>query len=382
MNKYVLLCVGSGLFGGWASLWMWSQPTPIINPAQAQEQSLSPYRGAASVVSEFSAEEQTNIRVYEKVNRSVVNIITRTTGRADLFFAAVEPPAEGSGSGSVMDYEGHILTNHHVIEGADEIRATLFDGQSYAARLVGADPANDMAVLKIDAPKNSLYPVTYGDSTRLKVGQKIFAIGNPFGLERTLTVGIISSLNRSLPSRSGRVMKSIIQIDAALNRGNSGGPLLDSRGRLIGMNTAIASSTGENTGVGFAIPVNTIARVAPQLIKNGRVLRPDMGVTRVYPTEQGLLIATLAEDGPAERAGLRGFRLIRQQRRRGPYIQEETWIDRSHADRIVAVEGQRVRTVDDLLTVIETKQPGQTVTVTVIRDDKRMNAQVVLGVEE
>jgi S1-C subfamily serine protease len=236
-----------------------------------------------------------------------------------------------------------------------------------------------MAVLSIHASPDVLHPVELGDSSYLKVGQKIFAIGNPFGLERTMTVGIISSLNRSLPAPSGRIMKSIIQIDAALNRGNSGGPLLDSRGRVIGINTAIASRTGENTGVGFAIPVNNVRRVVPQLIENGRVIRPDIGITQVYETEHGLVIAMLGNGGPAERAGLRGFRVIRQQRRRGPFIYEERRVDRTHADMIVAVDGKPVKTADDLLTEIETKRPGDEVVLTVVREGRQVNVGVVLG---
>ena len=188
----------------------------------------------------------------------------------------------------MIDRDGHVLTNFHVVEGAREIRVTLFDGQTYDAKLVGGDPDTDVAVLKIDAPAESLFPVAFGSSTNLLVGQRVFAIGNPFGLERTLTTGIISSLNRSLPGRHGRrSLRSIIQIDAAINPGNSGGPLLDSHGRMIGMNTAIASKTGESAGVGFAIPINTIARVVPQLIQNGRVRRPDSGIARVYQTDRG-----------------------------------------------------------------------------------------------
>jgi S1-C subfamily serine protease len=266
-----------------------------------------------------------------------------------------------------------------VIEGAREIRVTLFNGETFQASLMGADPVYDIAVLKIDAPADTLYPVQFGNSNNLRVGQKVFAIGNPFGLERTMTVGIISSLNRSLPSRKARMMKSIIQIDAALNQGNSGGPLLDSRARLIGMNTAIASRTGENTGVGFAIPVNNIQRVVPQLIENGRVIRPDIGITRVYQTENGLVIATLATGGPAERAGLRGFRLVRQQQRRGPFVYEETQIDRSHADLIVAIDSVPIRSADDLLSVIESKRPGEQVVLTVIREGRETQVPVILG---
>ena len=177
-------------------------------------------------------------------------------------------------------------------------------------------------------------------------------------------------------------MKSIIQIDAALNRGNSGGPLLDSRARLIGMNTAIASRSGENTGVGFAIPANTISRVVPQLIRNGRVIRADLGITRILQTDQGLVIATLAPGGPAERAGLRGFRIIKNQRRFGPFLSEDVQVDRNYADVIVALDGEPVKSADDLLSAIESRQPGEEIVVTVLREGRRINVGVVLGQEE
>jgi S1-C subfamily serine protease len=221
-----------------------------------------------------------------------------------------------------------------------------------------------------------------GDSSRLRVGQHAYALGNPFGLERTLTIGIISSLNRSLPSKTGRVMRSIIQVDTALNRGNSGGPLLDSRGRLIGMNMAIASSTGENTGVGFAVPVNTIMRVVPQLVQTGRVVRPDLGITRVYQAEGRLVVATLSSGGPAERAGLRGFQLVKKQVRRGPFVVEEKSLDRSAADVILAVDGQPVKTADDLLSIVDAKRPGETVALTVWRENREQSVQVKLAAEK
>lgn len=374
MKRTLLLCVISALTGAWISTWLATMP--VEQELTAQE--ARPGMLLLPPDDELTPDERVNVNVYENANRSVVNITTKAA-RLDTFFFSVESSAEGAGSGSVLDRQGHILTNSHVIEGAQEIRVTLFNGETYQASLMGADPVYDIAVLKVDAPADTLYPVQFGNSNNLRVGQKVFAIGNPFGLERTMTVGIISSLNRSLPSRKARMMKSIIQIDAALNQGNSGGPLLDSRARLIGMNTAIASRTGENTGVGFAIPVNNIQRVVTQLIENGRVIRPDIGITRVYQTENGLVIATLATGGPAERAGLRGFRLVRQQQRRGPFVYEETQIDRSYADLIVAIDGVPIRSADDLLSVIESKRPGEQVVLTVIREGRETQVPVILG---
>ncbi len=328
----------------------------------------------------FTPEERVNIAVYDRNDRSVVNITTRAV-RADVFMM-FDVPTEGAGSGSVLDQEGRILTNYHVIEGAQKISVTLFNGASFEAGLVGQDPDNDIAVLQITAPPDALVPVSLGDSNNLRVGQRVFAIGNPFGLERTLTVGTLSSLNRTLPSRTGRAMKSILQIDAALNRGSSGGPLLDSRANLIGMNTAIASPTGGSTGVGFAIPVNTIRRVVPQLIANGRVIRPETGITRVQETDRGLIIVSLQNGGPAERAGLRGFRVIKQKERRGPFVYEESRIDRNYADLIVAVDGKRVTSADEFLGMIEAKHSGDIVQLLILREGREIVVPLTLGQSE
>ena len=351
-----------------------AQEAVDVSPIGFLERS-SDASGNVDRLSGLTAEERVNIGVYDQVNRGVVNITTVTL-RPDVFFSI--DAAEGAGSGSVLDKNGHILTNNHVISGANEVNVTLHDGNSYEAQLIGRDVVNDIAVLRIAAPAESLYPIPLGDSSQILVGQKIYAMGNPFGLERTLTVGIISSLNRTLPSSTGRMLKSIIQIDAALNRGNSGGPLIDSRAQLIGMNTAIASSTGQNSGIGFAIPVNAVRRVVPQLIEHGRVIRPDIGITRVYESEQGLVIATLSKDGPGERAGLRGFRVVRRQRRRGPFVTTETRIDRNYADVITEIDGESVLTADDLLDIVEKKNPGDRVRVTVIRDGRLAVAEVIL----
>ena len=328
----------------------------------------------------LSGEEQTNIAVYEGVNRSVVNINTKATVARGLFL--LEVPSDGAGSGIVLDRQGHLLTNFHVVEGAQEIEVVLFDGSSHSAALVGVDPPTDVAVLRVEAPADLLFPAAFGSSADLRVGQRVFAIGNPFGLERTLTTGIISSLNRSLPTRSGRTIKSIIQTDAAINPGNSGGPLLDSQGLLIGMNTAIASRTGQSSGVGFAIPVGTLARIVPQLIQRGRAIRPEAGISRVYQTDGGLLVAALVPDGPAERAGLRGFRIVRERRRQGPFVAEFERVDRSGADLITAVDGEAVKTADDFLSLIESKNPGDRVLISVAREGHRLDIPVTLGAEK
>jgi len=344
------------------------QPMPLFAPPRQP--------GQIAAVDELTAEERVNVAVYEAVNRSVVNINTKSVhADAFLFF---DITAEGSGSGSVLDTMGDILTNLHVVAGAQKIDVTFYNGKSYEATIIGTDPLTDIAVIRTNAPAELLEPVTLGSSNRLKVGQRVFAIGNPFGLERTLTTGIISSVSRSLPVRNHRLLKSVIQIDAAINPGNSGGPLLDTRGRLIGMNMAIASRTGQNSGVGFAIPVDTMARVVPQLIQQGHVIRPDAGISAVYQSELGLRLAQLAPKGPAEAAGLRGPRIKR--RRRGPFVYES--IDRAAADIIVAVDGQRVTTADEMLTLIEKHRAGENVLFTVLRDGREIQIPVRLGQSE
>ncbi|MBX7166548.1 MAG: trypsin-like peptidase domain-containing protein [Pirellulales bacterium] len=324
----------------------------------------------------LTSEERIFVRVYEMANRSVVNINTRVT-KTDAFLL-FDIPAEGAGSGIVIDKQGHVLTNFHVVDEAETIQVTLFDGHEYEAKRVGGDAASDIAVLKIEAPPESLFPVVFADASNLRVGQRVFAIGNPFGLERTFTTGVISSLNRTLPTRSGRTLKSIIQLDAAINPGNSGGPLLNTQGRLIGMNTAIASKTGQNTGVGFAIPTTIIERIVPQLIARGRVIRPDVGIARVFETEKGLLIAALTPGGPAERAGLRGPKVERKQR--GPFVYER--IDRGAADLIVQVDETPVTSADEFLTAVERHEPGEEVLLLFMRDGQRMQVRIRLASSE
>jgi S1-C subfamily serine protease len=402
----VFACVASAIAGGLIAAWLVQGPPEprlrgqdswfgrdAIDPPTTRragmgvidDTHLDPRRvgGAAASTAGgagFTADEWVNISVYERVNKSVVHITTKSWS-ADTFFA-LSAPSEGSGSGSVLDRNGHILTNYHVVEGAGEIRVTLFNGETYDAGLVGRDPPNDVAVLRIAAAPDVLYPIELGDSSGLRVGQKVMAIGNPFGLDRTLTAGILSSLNRKLPSGTGRDMKSIIQIDAALNQGNSGGPLLNSRGLVIGVNTAIASRVGENSGVGFAIPINTVKRVIPQLIEHGRVIRPVIGIESVYETERGLVIIKLVPGKPAEQAGLRGFRFRRVRETRGPFIYDRTYVDREYADVIIAVDGKKITSGDELLDHIEGKKPNDTVTVRVLREGREVDVPVVLGASD
>jgi S1-C subfamily serine protease len=301
----------------------------------------------------------------------VVNITTESEGFG--FFG--DETSTGTGSGFVIDKQGHVLTNFHVIQGAASVRATLFDGSAAPARLVGQDASNDVAVLQIKVPAEKLIPVSFGDSSRVLVGQKIMALGNPFGLERTLTTGIVSSLDRSLKAKNGRMIKGIIQTDAAINPGNSGGPLLNSRGQVIGMNTAIISQVGQSAGISFAVPINSITRILQPLIQNGRVIRADLGITRVYATGEGLLVMALNEGGPAEQAGIQPAQI--KEERLGMFLRR--YVDTDAADLIVAIEHRRVKTVDELLTEVEKHQPGQVVRVTVIRGGQPEDIPVKLG---
>jgi S1-C subfamily serine protease len=317
--------------------------------------------------------EKNNIEIYERANRAVVNITTRKVLIDEFFFLAV--PQEGSGSGFVFDKQGHIITNYHVVENAEDLVVTLYNGQQYSASLVGVDPNNDLAVVQIKIPPAKLFPLSLGVSQNLKVGQKVLAIGNPFGLDRTLTTGIISSLGRSLRTESGRLIKGIIQTDAAINPGNSGGPLLNSSGLVIGVNTAIVSKVGQSSGIGFAIPINTVKRIVRELIAYGYVTRSNIGILQVYETGNGLLVAQLEPGGPAEKAGIHGSRIII--RRAGAV--EYRAIDRSAADLITAVDEKDIKSFDDLLDYIESKKAGSTVNIKIIRGNKRMAIPVLLG---
>lgn len=255
-----------------------------------------------------------------------------------------------------------------MIDGAKEITVRLFNGVPYPATLIGQDADTDIAVLKIDAPPEQLEPIPFGDSRTLRVGQRIYAIGNPFGLERTMSAGMISCANRQLPSRERRIMRSFLQVDAALNQGNSGGPLLNTRGELVGMNSAIMSSSGDSAGVGFAIPSSTIQRILGQLSKHGKVAHATIGISRVYENERGLLIVSMTRGGPAETAGLKGFRLV-----------SKLMIDPSSADLIQTIDGVEVRTADTLIAAIDDRKPGDTVVLGILRGGQSIQVPVKLG---
>ena len=377
MMRFVVGCFCAAMLGSCFTLWLVNSQSPAATVANA-EPGTPPARKPIDVERYFNQdgltpEEAINVAVYERTHKSVVNITTKTS-RVDALFL-IEHQSEGMGSGSVLDRSGHILTNYHVIGKAQNITVTLYNGDTFEARVVGFDPPNDIAIIKIEAPDDVLHPTILGDSSQLKVGMRVLAIGNPFELERTLTTGIVSSLNRSLAVQDDWTIKSIIQIDAAINPGNSGGPLLDLHGRLIGINTAIASVSGQSSGVGFAIPVNLVSRVVPDLIAHGKVFRPEVGIQRVFETEQGLLVEKLTPNGPADQAGVRAPTIVRK--RRGPFVTER--VDRSAADLIVEVDHKLVKTVSDFREAIEAKKPGDLVTLTLIRADRTMEVRVRLG---
>jgi S1-C subfamily serine protease len=340
-------------------------------PAPYQLPAVAPPALPAEVLKQVDADELDNIHVYAAVNKSVVNITTAKD--AGGFFG--DETSTGTGSGFVIDKKGHILTNYHVVEGAESVQVTLFDGATHEARVVGEDATNDVAVVKVDVAADRLVPVAFGDSSKALVGQKVLALGNPFGLERTLTTGIVSALDRSIRAKNGRMIRGIIQTDAAVNPGNSGGPLLNSRGEVIGMNTAILSQVGQSAGISFAVPINSIVRILKPLVEYGRVIRAELGVTRVFTTSEGLLVLSVAEGGAAEAAGIQPIRtrVVRYGSARVPRL------DPDSADVIVAVDGKRVHNVDELLTEVESHAPGEVVTVTVFREGRAKDIPVRLG---
>ncbi len=318
----------------------------------------------------LSPEERRDIEVFRRARPSVV-YITSIALRRDLFTLDVEQIPQGTGSGFVWDRQGHIVTNFHVIQEGQAFAVTLADQSEWDARVVGVAPEKDLAVLRIKAPSDRLVPLPRGASRSLLVGQRVLAVGNPFGLDHTLTVGVVSALGRELRSPSGRRIRDVIQTDAAINPGNSGGPLLDSSGRLIGVNTAIFSPSGAFAGIGFAVPVDTVTRLVPQLIAHGRAIHAGIGVTLVpdaYREQlgiEGVAIAEVAPGGPAARAGLQGVRITRTRRL-------------VLGDRIVAVDGKPVRSADDLLDAFEAAGVGRTVTLTVVRGTARREVKVPL----
>ncbi len=307
-------------------------------------------------------EEQANVNVFRQSSPSVVNISTArsvSVQRGDVKLNVGRLPA-GTGSGFVWDDEGHIVTNYHVVEGSDFVRVKLTDGTEWEAEKLGEAPEFDIAVLKIDAPQSRLRPLAVGRSDNLEVGQKVYAIGNPFGLDQTLTTGIVSGLGREIDARSGDVIRGVIQTDAAINPGNSGGPLLDSQGRLIGVNTAILSRSGSSAGIGFAVPVNTVRATVPRLIGGQMVDRGYIGIALApmqisrQASDEGVLILGVAEDSPADDASLRSTR----ENESGEIV----W-----GDVVVSLDGQRITDSEGLLVRLQEYHAGDEVVVGIKR---------------
>ncbi|MDR2337263.1 MAG: trypsin-like peptidase domain-containing protein [Deltaproteobacteria bacterium] len=302
-----------------------------------------------------TSSEQMIISAYKKARNTVVNV-NAVAGNVFNFNSAW---TQGIGSGVIVDaLEGYVITNYHVISGGQQIAVTLSNGKAYKVKLIGADADSDLALLKLLEVPEGLVAVEFGNSSQLEVGQQVLAIGNPFGLERTLTTGIISSLGRSIRAENGGLIDDLVQTDAAINPGNSGGPLLDTAGRIIGLNTAIVSRSGENSGVGFSIPINKIKTAIPQLIAYGRILRPKLGVV-LANTDFGVVIVEVSKNSPASRAGLNGVTQYRHGR--GAYL------DVTEADFVVAVNQQKVITKNDVLDALSKLKAGQNLELTIRR---------------
>jgi S1-C subfamily serine protease len=326
----------------------------------------------------FDQTETENISIYKQASPAVANIVTRTV-EYDFFFNPV--PVEGAGSGFLIDTAGHILTNFHVVQGAQTIEVTLGDQSRFKAKLIGADSRNDIALIKIDPKDRKLTPLQLGDSRNLLVGQRVLAIGNPFGFQSTLTTGIVSSLGRTVQTSESTFIDEAIQTDAAINRGNSGGPLLNTRGEVIGINSAIYAPTGTTAGIGFAIPINTARRVADDLITQGRVRRATLGVEgrALWPgladalhmsVEKGILVERVTPGGPAAQAGIRGGTKSVL-----AGLQEL----RIGGDVLVAVDGKPITSQMDLNLMLNRARPGDTITLTVFREGKKLDVPVKLG---
>lgn len=348
---------------------------------QAPSQPVADVFGSANTdvppLPDASADEQNTVEIYRRVSPAVVNVTARTM-ELGFFFQVI--PVEGTGSGFVIDDQGHILTNYHVVADAEQLQVTLADRSSYEARVVGVDQLTDIAVLKINPEPRRLPTVTLGDSDRLRVGQKVLAIGNPFGFEGTLTTGVISALGRTIETKQGALLDEAIQTDAAINRGNSGGPLLDSAGRVIGVTSLIFSPTGASIGIGFAIPINTVKFILNDLLREGRVRRPVLGVSSYpldarlaealrLPVDYGLLVVEIEPGSAADEAGIRGGDRV---------VKVGLYQMIVGGDVIVAINGQRVESRLDVIRALYRKRPGDKVEVKFYRGRQQRTVTATL----
>jgi S1-C subfamily serine protease len=347
-------------------------PTPGTARVAAPVETDTP-RAAQSVpamTAGLGADERATIEVFEQASRSVV-FITTSALRRDYWSLNLFEVPRGSGSGFVWDSRGYIVTNFHVIADASSIEVVMADQSEYEARVAGIDPDHDLAVLKIEAPPEKLEPVRTGRSSTLLVGQKVLAIGNPFGLDQTLTTGVVSAIGRTISSMTDRSIDGVIQTDAAINPGNSGGPLLDSSGRLIGVNTQILSPSGAYAGVGFAVPVDIVSRVVPQLIDYGKVIKPGFGVQPLSDRQAarwgitGVVLMRVDRGSAAARAGLQGMRQIRPGRF-------------EIGDVIVGIDGEAVENLDDLYRVLDPHAVGDEVELEILREGERRTVSITL----
>lgn len=357
--------------GGVIGYYRWLDRPAITFESPEREQ---PANSSAAALIE---DERNNIEVYRRASPGVVNI--RTITMVQDFFAVY--PEEGGGSGSIIDTQGHILTNYHVVERAERLFVTLADGSEYRARVVGTDPDTDLAVIKIDAPREKLTVVKMGDSDRLMVGQKVLAIGNPFGIGQTLTRGIISALGRPIRARNGRLIEGAIQTDASINPGNSGGPLLNSQGEMIGVNSQILTPSEGSVGIGFAIPVNLAKRIVPDLIARGRAVRPWLGIIALpypvsrladeldLPVRSGIMVSEVISGEAADRAGIRGGRQPVRIGRGVYYL---------GGDIIYELDGARITTLDDINRVMNRHRPGDTISAVIYRGRQRLTLTLTL----
>ncbi len=351
----LVLLAASGIW------WYASQPVSPYDPEARPR--------VVAARGDLAEDEKNSIELFEATSASVV-YITSIELRRSLFSLNVYEIPQGTGSGFIWDKKGRIVTNYHVIRGAGRLEVTLADHSTWKAMVVGAAPDKDIAVLSISAPPEKLKPIVIGESANLKVGQKVFAIGNPFGLDQTMTTGIVSALGREIKSVTGRTIQGVIQTDAAINPGNSGGPLLDSAGRLIGVNTAIYSPSGASAGIGFAVPVDIVNRVVPEIIRYGRVIRPGLGVTiandRIAKRLgiSGVLLINIQPGSSAEKAGLRGTR------RAGSEI--------ILGDIIESVNGRKVYSYDDLRNEFDKYRVGDEVTLGIRRGERYVQVKVRL----